>query len=322
MTAALPSPDERLALAELALSALGTNAETPPEIGVHPRRSGSTGHVLPAFLRGEPADGSADLVGVEWVVGSPDGSPSGPATYGAQMILNDARNGLALAIIDAGAISAHAGAGVSGAAIRLFAPRYEGRVAAVAILGAGVPAAAGLPLIGHLLAGCSVRLTDPDAERALALAVRGAGIEGVGSIEVVAGVKEAVSGADVVLSTVHAGAPSSGPGARQALDPGWLGREALFVATDADSQAPASLACEALFVVDDRDRFLAARGGGEFAGYPDPAATLGEMLRDGPPRPVGRVLVTQVGLRLADFVLAAAILRRAEQIGLGVALPR
>ena len=87
-------------------------------------------------------------------------------------------------------------------------------------------------------------------------------------------------------------------------------------------QAPAALAREALFVVDERDQFLAARAGGGFTDYPDPGTTLGEALRDGIARPTGRVLVSHLGVGLADVVFASAILKRAEQLGLGVLLPR
>jgi ornithine cyclodeaminase/alanine dehydrogenase-like protein (mu-crystallin family) len=129
-------------------------------------------------------------------------------------------------------------------------------------------------------------------------------------------VREAVEGSDLVISVV-----SFGPN-HQALDPRWLSPDALFVAVDYDMQAPASLARESLFVVDERDQFLATRAGGGFAGYPDPAATLGEALRNEMPRPAGRVLVSHLGVGLADVVFASAILERAKRLGLGVSLPR
>jgi ornithine cyclodeaminase/alanine dehydrogenase-like protein (mu-crystallin family) len=314
----MPPLGERLELAELTLRALGTNAELPAKIGVHPRQEGSVGHAMPALLRGEAPDGRADLIGVKWIVGFPDNPAAGLPTYHAQVILSDARNGLPLAIVDAGGITAQRTAAVSGAAIRLFAPPLAGRAARVAVLGAGAQARSHLPVIGHRLPGCAIRLTDVDAGRARELAAWGATLDGVGSIEVAADVRRAVAGADVVVSVV-----SFGP-KPQSLDPDWLGPETLFVAVDYDMQAPAALAREAaLFVTDERDQFLATRkAGGEFAGYPDPAATLGEALRNGMPRPAGRILVSHLGVGLADVVFASAILRRAEQLGLGVVLPR
>jgi ornithine cyclodeaminase/alanine dehydrogenase-like protein (mu-crystallin family) len=125
-----------------------------------------------------------------------------------------------------------------------------------------------------------------------------------------------VEGADLVVSVV-----SFGPD-HQALDPRWLAADTLFVAVDYDMQAPAGLARDALFLVDERDQFLAARASGGFAGYPDPDATLGEALRKGIARPAGRVLVSHLGVGLADVVFASAILKRAQQLGLGVLLPR
>jgi ornithine cyclodeaminase/alanine dehydrogenase-like protein (mu-crystallin family) len=186
-------------------------------------------------------------------------------------------------------------------------------------------------MIGLLLAGARVRITDTDQERAAALAGEAATIDGIGSAEAVATVRDAVEGADVVVSVV-----SFGPD-RQLLEPAWLGPRTLFVAVDYDMQAPASLAREAFFVVDDRDQFLATRSGTTFAGYPDPAATLGEVLRGeaggagpggaGPGAgpggvPNGRILVSHLGVGLADVVFAAAVLERAEQLGLGRLLPR
>jgi ornithine cyclodeaminase/alanine dehydrogenase-like protein (mu-crystallin family) len=312
----MPPLAERLELAEMTLRALGRTAELPAKIGVHPRRPGSLAHAMPALLRGEAGDGEADLIGVKWIVGFPENPAVGLPTYHALVILNDARNGLPLAVMDAGMITAQRTAAVSGAAIGLFAPATGGRAARVALLGAGVQARGHLPVIGRLLPGASIRITDLDRARAEALASGAGAVEGIGSAEAVSSVHRAVEEADVVVSVV-----SFGP-EHQALDPDWLGSETLFIAVDYDMQAPAALAREALFVVDERDQFLAARADGGFAGYPDPNATLGEALRDRPVRPTGRVLVSHLGVGLADVVFASAILKRAEQLGLGVLLPR
>ena len=312
----MPALAERLELAEITLGALGRSAQLPAKIGVQPRQPGSLAQAMPALLGGAEVDGGADLIGIKWIVGFPENPAQGLPTYSALVILNDGRNGLPLAVMDAGAITAQRTAAVSGVAIKLFAAEVRARPAAVAVLGAGVQAYGHLPVIGRLLPGASVRITDVDGARAETLAVEARATEGIGDVAVSTGVREAVEGADIVVSVV-----SFGP-AHQALDPGWLGPETLFVAVDYDMQAPAALAREALFVVDERDQFLAARAGGGFTGYPDPGTTLGEALRDGIARPTGRVLVSHLGVGLADVVFASAILKRAEQLGLGVLLPR
>ena len=73
----------------------------------------------------------------------------------------------------------------------------------------------------------------------------------------------------------------------------------------------------ALFLVDDRDQYLANRTGAPFAGYPDAGATMGEAIRGAGTAPrVGTVLVTHLGVGLADVVFADAVLRVAEERGL------
>src|SRR5262245_57211846 len=122
--AALPPVEERLALAERTLLALISDAEMPPKIGVHPRPPASFSHAMPALLRGPAADGTDDLLGMKWVAGFP--SNAGQASIGgaalpaisATVILNDAMTGLPRAVIDAGPITAHRTAAVTGVAIR------------------------------------------------------------------------------------------------------------------------------------------------------------------------------------------------------------
>jgi ornithine cyclodeaminase/alanine dehydrogenase-like protein (mu-crystallin family) len=333
VTAAMPPLLERINLAERTLRALRCDAELPPKIGVHPRQTGSLAHAMPALLRGEAADGSADLLGVKWITGFPANPGLGLATYQALALLNDAVTGEPLAVMDGGTITAQRTAAVSGAAIRHFLPEGAGdggRAHRVAVLGAGAQARSHLPVIGNLLPGAQVRITDVDSDRAAAVAREATSVEGIGAAQSVASVREAVKSADVVISVV-----SFGPD-RQSLDPGWLEPDVLFIAVDYDMQAPASLAREAFFVVDERDQFLATRSDLTFAGYPDPDATIGEVLRgevverlgsdgdrnSGSSRPAGRVLVTHLGVGLADVVFASAILARAEQLGLGRLLPR
>ncbi len=327
----MPPLAERLALAERTMKALGREAELPAKIGVHPRQSGSLAHAMPALLRGEAVDGAADLIGAKWITGFPANPAIGLPTYHALVLLNDPRTGEPLAVIDAAAITAQRTAAISGAAIRYFLPsgaRPDRRPARVALLGAGAQARSHLAVVGHVLPRAEVRVTDVDAARASGLAGDASTAQGIGSITAVADVRAAVDSADVVISVV-----SFGPD-RQALDPAWLDPEVVFVAVDYDMQAPAALAGEAYFVVDDRDQFLAARSGPVFAHYPDPDATLGELFRgdatvrpgydgdDGDEGRKGRVLVSHLGVGLADVLFASAILARAEKLGLGRLLPR
>jgi ornithine cyclodeaminase/alanine dehydrogenase len=341
VAAAMPPLGERLALAELTMRSLGVDAELPAKIGVHPRQPGSLAHAMPALLKGKHADGSQDLLGAKWITGFPANPVLGLPAYHGLVLLNDPANGEPIAVMDAGTITAQRTAAISGVAIRhLMNERAAARsvpeappaaAPVVALLGAGVQAASHLPVIGAILPGATIRLTDVDGRRAAALAAAAPATPGIATAAAFGSVRDAVEGADVVISMVSFGS------ARQALDPEWLGPDVLFVAVDYDMQAPAALARDARFIVDDRAQFLATRSGTVFKGYPEPDATIGELLRGdataaGAPAAAdagaatatagGRVLVSHLGVGLADVVFGAAILARAELLGLGRLLPR
>jgi len=318
----MPALEERLRLAELTLTALVADAELPPTIGVHPRPSDSFAHAMPAHLRGhDPGDAArvapADALGMKWVAGFPTNSARGLPAIHALVLLNDPATGVPVAILDGGPITAQRTAAVSGVAIARFAPGTAGRPPRVALIGAGVQGRSHLPVIGHLLAGCALAVFDPNADRVTALADMAGGTVGIGTVRVAPTPREATEDADVVVT-----AASFGP-VRQVMTNDWLAPDALIVAIDYATYAAAEVARDAaLFLVDERGQFLANRGAGLFDGYPDPAATLGEAILAGTPRPGGRVLVTHLGVGLADVVFGRAILAAAESSGLGVALPR
>ena len=69
----------------------------------------------------------------------------------------------------------------------------------------------------------------------------------------------------------------------------------------------------ALFLVDDREQYLANRTETHLRRLPDEPMTIGEAIRGAvTARPAGRVLVTHLGVGLADVVFADAVLRVAE----------
>jgi ornithine cyclodeaminase/alanine dehydrogenase-like protein (mu-crystallin family) len=132
---------------------------------------------------------------------------------------------------------------------------------------------------------------------------------------VVADASETVEGADLVITLVSFG-PDHGM-----VDPDAFAPDATIVAIDYDMCVPAAIADRAsLFLTDDRGQFLATRTGATFMGYRDPDAMIGEAIRDGTRRPDGQVLVTHLGVGLADVVFGDAILRAAEARGLGTLL--
>ena len=311
----LPAVEERLQLAERALSALGRGtAEMPPKIGVHPR-PGALLHAMPAWLR----DG--DLVGLKWIAAFPDNRAHGLPAINGLVVLNDAETGVPTWIMDAARITSVRTAAVSGVGIRLFTPADVRRVA---LIGAGVQAKAHVEVIASLLPRAELVVYDNKPERAEAFAAE-ARAAGTGAATA-ASAEEAARTSQVVITLAPLGA------LKQAMTPDWLADGTLVVAVDFATYASAALARDVgTFVVDDRAQFQAYRDAGHFDGYPDPAATMGELLdareaADGA-RPAPRTarlpaLVTHLGVGLADVIFADAIRRRAEELGAGQVLER
>jgi ornithine cyclodeaminase/alanine dehydrogenase-like protein (mu-crystallin family) len=315
--AAMPAIEERLRLAELTMTALARpdGAQLPPKLGVHPRVEGSFAHAMPAHLRAPQADG--DLLGIKWIAGfGTNGALGIPAIHGL-VLLNDPATGVPLAILDAGPITAERTAAVSGVAIARFAPPVSGRPPRAAVIGGGVQGRSHLPVLGHLVPGVEVTVFDRHADRAAALAELARTTPGIAAARTAPSAREAVDGADIVIT-----AASFGP-VRQVMTNDWLSPDVLVVPVDYATYCAAEVARDAaLFLVDERRQFLANRDAGLFDGYPDPTATLGEAILSAMRRPAGRVVVTHLGVGLADVVFGDAIVRRAAELGLGRELPR
>jgi ornithine cyclodeaminase/alanine dehydrogenase-like protein (mu-crystallin family) len=298
------------------MTALVADAELPPKIGVHPRPAGSFAHAMPAALR-DPA--GADLLGIKWVAGFPENRAAGIPAIHAVVILSDPTTGVPRAILDGGPITAQRTAAVSGVALSRFGPRGLGRSPRAALIGAGVQGHSHLEVLGHVLPGVELVIHDRHRDRADALADAARATPWIAAAEVAATPREATSDADVVITATS----FTDPGHRQAMTADWLRPDALVVPVDYATMCAAEVARDAaVFLVDDRGQFIANREAGQFDGYPDPGATLGEAILAGTSRPErGRVVVTHLGVGLADVVFADVIVRRAEAAGLGLALP-
>lgn len=314
---AMPDVEARLALAERTMIALVADAELPPKIGIHPRPDGSFAHAMPAHLRGNGPDGGGDLVGMKWVAGFATNQALGLPAISAVVVINDPRTGVPVAILDGGPITAARTAAVSGVAIRHFAP-VPARRPRAALIGAGAQGHSHVAILGHVLPGVDLVIFDRQVERADALAAEAGDIPGIESVALAVDPRAAVDGADVVIT-----AASFGP-VRQVMTSDWLAPDALVVPVDYATYLAAEVARDArLFLVDHREQFLANRDAGLFEGYPEPSATIGEALVARTPRPAsGRVVVTHLGVGLADLVFGDAIVRRAGEMGLGLELPR
>jgi ornithine cyclodeaminase len=203
--------------------------------------------------------------------------------------------------MDAARITAVRTAAVSGVALRLFGPPDTQRVLLVGA--GGVQGQVHREVVGALLPRAEI-LTAGSTDEA----------------------RRAAGRAQIVITMAPIGAVS------QVLTPDWLADGTLVVSIDFGTYASAALAREVgAFVVDDRAQFLAYRDAGYFDDFPEPTATLGELLDAQaagqavqPSEGSHRLptLVNHLGVGLADVIFADAIRRRAEEIGAGQVLIR
>lgn len=325
VVAAMPPLEERLRLAELTMTALARPgaSQLPAKIAIHPRPTDSFVHAMPAHLRGAAVDD--DLVGMKWVAGYATNNELGMASISAVVVLNDPTTGVPVAMLDGGPITAQRTAAISGLAIRRFGPDAGagampgGTPRHVAIIGAGVQGRSHLEVLGGVLPGMTLHVFDATPERAEALADAARATPGIAAAEAHPTARSAVEAAEVIVTAASFGPPAD----RQVLTNAWLRPDATVVPIDYATYCAAEVARDAaLFLVDQREQFLANRDAGNFDGYPDPMATIGEAILAGTPRPAGRVVITHLGVGLADLVFADAIVRAATAAGLGTTLPR
>ncbi len=313
----MPGVAERIDLARRTMIGLAQGSELPPKLGVRPRAASSHTGAMPALFRGSDPSGRDDLLGMKWVTVFPANRERGLDVISALVVLNDATTGEPLAVLDGRPITAHRTAAVSGVALSEWLS--QGADIRVALVGAGVQGYAHVEVLAHVAPGSKLTIADRHPDRADQLAETARATTSFGDVGSTVDVEAACAQADVVLTMVsfgsrHQSVPSQAFGAAQ-----------LVVGVDYDMCVPASVArASSLFLTDDANQFAATRRGDTFANYPDPDATIGEvLLRRGPVRrPDGPVYVNHLGVGLADVVFADAIVRRADENGRGMALPR
>jgi alanine dehydrogenase len=294
----LPQAAEQLDLVDATYRALAAGrVELPPKPGVHPRPD-SFLHAMPAYLRDD------DVVALKWVAGYPANPERGLPYITGLIVVNDAETGLPLAVMDGAEITAARTAAASGVCVRRFAPPGWRRAA---ILGCGEQGRRHARLLSAMNPDVRIRAYDPRPERSAAMPA---------PVEATAGPREAVEGAEVVVTAGPIVAEPESP-----LGPGWLGERWLALPLDFDLYfAAATVAAADLFAVDDVDQFEYYRSVGHFRGWPCPGGSVGEALggADSP----ARVLCCNLGIGALDAAFAAGVLERARANGAGTTLPR
>jgi alanine dehydrogenase len=293
----LPDIREQLDLVEATYRALAAGrVELPPKPGVHPRPD-SFIHAMPAYLADE------DVAALKWVSGYPANKARGLPYIAGLIVLNDAENGLPVALMDGGEITAARTAAASGVCVRRWAP--DGWRTA-AILGCGEQGLFHARLLRALEPDVRIRAYDPHPER----------VERLGDVEPAASAEEAVAGAELIVTAAPIAEqpqPVIGP---EALGERWL---VLPIDFDALVRRGVIEAAE-LFAVDDVGQFEYYREQGHFRAWPQPDGSVGELLeRRGAP---ARVACVNLGIGALDAAFAARVVVAARERGVGTSLPR
>jgi alanine dehydrogenase len=249
---------------------------------------------MPAYLRED------DVAAIKWVSGYPENARRGLPYISGLIVLNDPGTGFPVAVMDAAEITAARTAAASGVCVRRWAP--DGWTEA-AILGCGEQGRFHADVLAALNPGVRIRAYDPSPERAARVGTPAPGWE------------EAVEGAEVVVT---AGPIVDAP--ESPLGPERLGERWLALPVDFDFYlGREAIEAADLFVVDDVAQFESFRGAGHFAGWPEPAGSVGEALgRDGAP---ARVACVNLGIGALDAAFGKHVLDAARERGAGTLLP-
>jgi ornithine cyclodeaminase/alanine dehydrogenase len=294
----LPPIPEQVDIAERTYRAMAAGrVELPPKPGVHPRADAFI-HAMPAYLADD------DVAAVKWVAGYPQNKAKGLPYISGLIVVNEAATGLPVAVMDAAEITAARTAAASGVCIRRWAPAGWSRAS---ILGCGEQGRYHAKVLAALNPEAVVSAYDVHPERIWELE---------GNVEAAPGPREALEGAEVVITAV----PIAERPEPQ-ITSEWLGETYLALPLDFDASFQVGPIADAgLFVADDVDQFEYYRARGHFRGWPEPHASVGRALeRDVHGK---RVACCNLGVGALDAAFALAALERATEAGAGAILPR
>jgi ornithine cyclodeaminase/alanine dehydrogenase-like protein (mu-crystallin family) len=296
VAALLPTVVEQIDLAEETYRALALGrVELPPKPGIHPRPNAFI-HAMPAYLADD------DIAAMKWVSGYPHNPARGLPYISGVIVVNNAGTGEPVAVLDAAEITAARTAAASGVCIRRFARHGWRRVG---LLGCGEQGRYHVRVVEALEPAAHVRAWDPVPERAAGLP---------GPVEPVEHARAAVADAEILITAAPIVDRPQPTVARE-----WLGDEYLVLPLDFDASIQKTVIEQAdAFAVDDVPQFEYYRERGHFAGWPRPESPVGELL-DRPERPPRAAFVC-LGIGALDAAFAAAVVRRAQDEGVGTSV--
>ncbi len=312
VTAVLPTPDEaRRAVIDAFTALHAGRATTKPKLALPL----GPGHVFQAMAA---ADADAGVGGIKWLGMAPADRQKGGPTIHAVILVNDRETGALSAILDGNAITGLRTAAMSAAAASFLA-RPDSH--SIGFVGAGLQARTHLEAMRALFpsltrATCYSR-TIRSAEAFAALA-RDTGLDARAASEPA----EAIRDHDIVVTTVPMAA-----GFEPFLDPAWIAPGAFVAAVDVGrSWLPKTLHTLDIKATDNHTQSAEnapiSEHLGPFGSYDCDLADLCAGARPGRRRADERALFLFRGLAPADIAVAAKVLEKAIEAGVGTRLPR
>jgi len=283
--------------------------EMPPKPGIHTRPDAFI-HAMPAYIP------SMESAGVKWVSGYPANQQKGLPYITGLLILNDADNGIPIAVMDCAWITAMRTGAATAVSAKYLARKDSSQVG---ICACGVQGRSNLEALACVFKIKKVKAFDlyPEVAQKYAREMQQKlGLE----IETVQSAEEAVKGSDIVVT--------SGPilkHPKPTVQAGWLQKGGFASLVDFDSyfSGPAIQEAQKLST-DDVAQMDYYRTVGYFKETPRPYADLGEVVagkKKGRENDDERCIAINLGLALDDMAVAPLIYKKAKEKGIGTELP-
>jgi ornithine cyclodeaminase/alanine dehydrogenase-like protein (mu-crystallin family) len=277
--------------------------------------SGGILGLMPAFRGGE-----VPVYSLKAVCVFPANPAVGLDAHQGIVTLFDGATGRPTAILNASAVTAIRTAAVSGLATRLLAREDARRLA---ILGSGVQAASHLDAMLAVRALESISVYSPNLERASAFVERSAAAHPGVAIELAPGAREALEGADIVVTATNAHEP--------VLERAWLAPGTHVNAVGASLRTHreidvATVAAAELFtdsresIANEAGEFQLAISEGAIAGPEHVRALIGELVNgehEGRSGAGALTLFRSLGIAVEDLAAAELAVANARRAGAG-----
>ena len=283
--------------------------EMPPKPGIHTRPDAFI-HAMPAYIP------SMESAGVKWVSGYPANQQKGLPYITGLLILNDADNGIPIAVMDCAWITAMRTGAATAVSAKYLARKDS---STVGICACGVQGRSNLEALACVFKIKKVKAFDlyPEVAQKYAREMQQKlGLE----IETVQSAEEAVKGSDIVVT--------SGPilkHPKPTVQAGWLQKGGFASLVDFDSYFSGKAIQEAdKLSTDDVAQMDYYRTVGYFKETPRPYADLGEVVagkKKGRENDDERCIAINLGIALDDMAVAPLIYKKAKEKGIGTELP-